>query len=117
MGTLQKNYQEYLWELLLHLSSKESFWLEPTYRPLMGKSLPGGILEIRFAGTTSPVFRLQHSQGRNGSGLLQKNVKRNRPKRNGKATKRQTSNSKSLRPLPKVIRGLPTDKGIVHKIK
>lgn len=106
MGRVQKDNSEEVWEYVLYLLNNGVKWKQLAHGTYVGEGQFGSILEIRFTSVTSPVFRLQYTSRRNGSGLLQKNVSGNRARRNAKAGKGQTSNSERHVTLPKGFGGI-----------
>ncbi len=116
MGTLQENYQNKVREFLLHLPCHPTKWVELAHWTYVGKGECGCLYEIRFENTASPMLQLQYKFGRKRCGLLRKDVSRNRPRGNEQTPTRQISNRESIRLLSTIIRGLPTDKGIIRKI-
>lgn len=101
METLQTPNEREIRKLLLYL---QTFWLggeQLAHWTFVGKSKSGSLLEVRLPSLETTVLRLQHKQRRNGSRLLQKNVRRNRATKNVRTRKGQTKNSKGIRPLSK----------------
>ena len=110
VGIMQTGYTNEAWKYLLHLPHNWTKWKQLAHGSFISKGKCGCVFEIRFTNTSSPMLQLQHKPRRTRSRLLRKNVKGNRARKNGRITKRQNSNSKSVRPLYKPdseVRGNP----------
>ena len=88
LGALPKNYKKQIPERVLYLWPDGSWGVELTHGPSLGKGKSWRISEVRPSSPTKPVFLVQYPPRRNGSGLLQKNVSRNRSRKNGRIGKR-----------------------------
>lgn len=99
---VQADYTKALPTDMLYLRSDKPLWFKFTdgTRTLAESEL-GSKPEIRLTGIEGSVCEMQFVFRWDGGCGIRKDVKRNRSKRNGQTTKRQTSNSKSSRPLSK----------------
>ena len=86
---MQKNNKEKVWKHVLHLFKDGSFWFQLPHRASLGKGGTWSISEVRSEGSETTVLHMQYTQRRNGSRLLQKNVKRKRSGIHGQTRKRQ----------------------------
>lgn len=103
---MSKNNQKQIWNRLLHLSRQELNWVELPVGTPLSESVSWSISEIRPKGFTVSVLSLQHKSGRQWGSVLSENFGEggttiSRPNR-----KRQTNNSKGIRPLSKNTRGI-----------
>lgn len=96
LGALQKDYEGEVWKHLLYLSPDGPIGEQLAHGTFMGEGESRGLLEVRLKSLTPSVLQLQYKQGRNGSGLLLKNVKGDGEKENGTTPKRQTGDRKSI---------------------
>lgn len=101
LGTLQTDNSEEVWEHLLYVSPDKLIWKQLADWTHVGKGKSGSVFEVRLTSITPTVLQLQYKPRRSWSGLLRKDVTRNRGKRNDETPKRTLHNSKSIRPLPK----------------
>lgn len=101
MGAMQKDNQIETREHLLYLRNGGIIRVKLAHRPYVGKGKLWGISEIRFKNFTPTMLQLQYQSGRDGSGLLRKDAKRNRSGGDGKTPKGQASKRKGSRSLSK----------------
>lgn len=99
LGRMQKDNKEKISKYLLYVWTDGTYWCELADGTSLGKGKSGGLFEIRLKGFKTPMLVMQYPQGRNGCGLLCKDVKRNRTGGNGQITGRQKKNREGIRPL------------------
>lgn len=87
LATMQGDYPQGIWKSLLYLSPDSSLWLQLAHGASLGEGEFRSLLEVRLTRLTPTVLQLQYKQGRDGSGLLPENVKRNRRGKNGTTSK------------------------------
>lgn len=88
LETLQGDNAKEIWKHLLYLSPDGFIGSELAYGTPLGEGEFRSLLEVRLTRLAPTVLQLQYKQGRDGSGLLPKNVDRNRGRKNGTASKR-----------------------------
>ena len=93
MGYNKKDYTTKVPTDLLYMWSKLIDRVKSANRSHVGKGKSWSVPEIRFKSAEDSMFFLQYMAGRKGCGLLCKDVKGDRGRKNGTTTKRQTNNS------------------------
>lgn len=88
LATMQTDNSKEIWKSLLYLSPSSPIWLQLAHGASLGEGKFRSLLEVRLTRLTPTVLQLQYKQGRDGSGLLPENVKRNRRGKNGTTSKR-----------------------------
>lgn len=96
MGTMQTDYEKETWKFMLHVLSNGPIRFKPSNGTYVGKGKCGCILEIRSENTPSPMCSMQPVSWGYGCGLLCKNVKGNRARKDAGTRKRSTKNRSSL---------------------
>lgn len=96
LGVVPTDNQEKISALVLYLRSDGTVGFKSTNRPPVGKSISWSLSKIRHQSFKITMRPLQFILRRNGGRILQKDVKRNRAKRNGKVGTRPPKNRKSL---------------------
>jgi|ERR1700728_87284 len=111
LAVMQSNNEVEVPERVLYLFSDGTFRFQfPDWTRSMAEGFAWSISQVRFKNIEGSMLQLQYKPRRNGSRSVCENVKGNRTGRNGKITKRPSSNSKIVRALSKPhseIRGNP----------
>lgn len=87
LGNNKTNSKKKIPEYVLYVFPTRVKWKQLADGSLMVESKFGSLPKIRFACFASTMLQLQHKQRGSRSRLLRKNVRGNRTRRNGKATK------------------------------
>lgn len=111
VATLQRDYQAKIRKYLLHLFNNRTARCKLAHWSLICEGQPGSVSQIRLTCSETPVLQMQHSSRGEGSRLLRKDAKGNRPQRNGKTPKRSASKRKSNRSLSKALDRLHSNTG------
>ena len=104
LGTMQKDNQEQIRKLMLHMRSFRINREQLAHWALVGKSQSGCLFEIRPKSPKTAVLQMQHPSRGSRSGVLRKDGKGKRPGIHGPIRKRKTDYRESLRSLLKNLR-------------
>ena len=93
LGVVPRDYQKEVPECVLYLWSNGPWRFELANKSSLAEGFSWCIPQIRLTSPTTLLLSLQHKSGRKWRSVLRKDVKGNRPRKNGRASKRQASAS------------------------